>query len=462
MKRHKKILSLFTFNNSNLNWVIILACLLMIACNPAKKLTTKGDQLATAGDYDNATSYYYTALLKDKKYIPAQAGLKLNAQKVLNDKFEAFRKHVLNNQLEEAIKQYQVSQTFYNNANAVNVQLEWPSEYDEIYLDIKSEYSGKKFIEVIQLINDKKFDVAEKQLQDLAIIDTNYRAVSVLRMNSVLEPLYNDAVRQYNHGKFQEAYITFNKVLDIDDNFKEAKSYRDRSLSNATTRYGVLPVLCDKSELRNLFNDYLSQQVNATKMPFVNIVDYKKMGTLMEGRGWGEIKTNSQAFQTGKSLGFQYLVFINLKVLADTLFPTMQEKKSAYESFTENIPNPYTDTYSYITKFKKVTYNDISSAQRLKYGVNVAVLNCIDGTIVYSDYIEAAKLDELHKLEFAGNVNNLYQNLPEGNYLPPENKEWREQFTGTKKSLTDKTILQKQLLIDMAVETGFKLKKVIK
>ena len=435
---------------------------LVWSCNPAKKFSVKGDQLANAGDYENATSYYYTALLKDKNYLPAQNGLKINAQKVLNDKIEVFRKQVLNNQLEEAIKQYQASQKFYSNANSVNVQLDWPTEYDEVFADIKSEYSGKKFIEVIQLINDKKFDVAERQLQELATLDTSYRSVSVLRMHSVLEPLYIEAMRQYNHGKYQESYITFNKILDIDDQFKDAKTYRDKSLMNATTRYGVLPVITEKSELRAMFNDYLSQQVNATKMPFVNIVDFKKMSGLIEGRGWGEMKNTNEAIQAGKSLGFQYLVYLNLKVLIDTLFPTTQEKKTAYESFTENIPNPYTDTYSYITKFKKVTYNDVSSAQRLKYGVNVAILNCIDGTTVYSDYFEANKLDELHKLEFTGNVNNLYQNLPDGNYLPPENKEWREQFTGTKRKLLDKSTLQKQLLIDLAVETGFKLKKIIK
>jgi len=43
--------------------------------------------------------------------------------------------------------------------------------------------------------------------------------------------------------------------------------------------------------------------------------------------------------------------------------------------------------------------------------------------------------DELHAAKFSGNPNNLYPNLPEGNYLPQVSREWRDMFFNPRKDL---------------------------
>ncbi len=435
-----------------------LLFLINIGCNPAKKYTQTGDKLAAAGNYEDATGYYYTALLKKPGYAPAQSGLKINAQKVLNDKFEIFRKQVQDNQIEPAIKQYQNNQKFFDNAEKTGVHLEWKHEFDEVYTEIKHEYARTLFDDVIHLINQKKFDQAERQLHELALLDTAYSSVSVLRMNTVLLPLYKEGVTHYQQGNFKEAYATFSKVAEIDDQFEEVITYREKSLTKATIRYGIFPVHSEDQMVMENLDELLDRQLNKRKSTFTEVNGYRKVQSMLESRGWNRIKSPQDAIQAAKNLGLQNIIFIEVKTLLDQVQPRIAEKKSAYESFTENIPNPYTDTYTYITKFKKVEYTDVSEGQRIKYNVSIQILDVATGLPIFSDNFDMNRVDELHKLECKCNINNLYQDLPEGNYLPPSNKEWREQFTVGKAALMPKNTFKLSILTEMASQISAKLK----
>src|SRR6186713_2348163 len=92
--------------------LICCFAVILFSCNPSNKLTKEGDRVYANKQYEDATSFYYNALLKNPKNKRAQAGLQQSAQLVLNQKFSDFRKLVLDNKIEEAIKQYQYSEAF--------------------------------------------------------------------------------------------------------------------------------------------------------------------------------------------------------------------------------------------------------------------------------------------------------------------------------------------------------------
>jgi tetratricopeptide (TPR) repeat protein len=440
---------------------LILLLLLAVACNPSKQLTNDGNKLAAEGRHEDAVSYYYSALLKSPNYKPAKDALRENAQIVLNDKFKVFHQQVLDHKVEDAVKQYQYAVQFSRNAKNVGVLLEWPYEYDEVYDDVRREYTGILFDEAILLMNQKKYDLAEKKLQQIAVYDSNYAHVSVLRLHTVLDPLYDDGLRTLEAGKYQEAYEIFGKVVNLDEDYKDAKVRREEALSKATSRIGILPVVTRNTEINNV-NDLLDNQVKKSTYAFVQVVDYEGMGNMLTARGWTGIDSLAQAIQAGKSLGLQYIMFTRISTVVDTFIPTHIETRIAYEAFTENIPNPYTETYSYITKFKKVEYNDVYEARIITYKVLSVLVSCDDQKALFIDEFESSKTDELHKFDYKGNPNNLYEELPQGNFLPPADKAWRDLFTSAKRSLLDKPVLIKELEKEIANRLAFDFNKAFK
>ncbi|TAE84368.1 MAG: hypothetical protein EAY81_07720, partial [Bacteroidetes bacterium] len=111
--------------------------------------------------------------------------------------------------------------------------------------------------------------------------------------------------------------------------------------------------------------------------------------------------------------------------------------REAYEAVTENILNPYTQTYQSISKFKKTTYIDNTESQQVFIKVYYQVIQVSTGEVIAQNEVMVNKLDELHQAVFSGNPSNLFPTLPEGNYLPQVPEEWRNMFANNKRKLQD-------------------------
>jgi CheY-like chemotaxis protein len=84
-------------------------------------------------------------------------------------------------------------------------------------------------------------------------------------------------------------------------------------------------------------------------------------------------------------------------------------------------------------------------------GVNVVdeVSNCAElmsqlNNQTYSHLILDLIMPDGNALEIIENINNLYPNLPEGNYLPQVSREWRDMFFNPRKNLLPVTDLLNQ------------------
>jgi hypothetical protein len=170
----------------------------------------------------------------------------------------------------------------------------------------------------------------------------------------------------------------------------------------------------------------------------------------MESRGFSNISDAQKAAEAGRNFGFKYILISQLLIDEEMVTPFNKVVRDAYEAFTESILNPITGTYNYITKFKKAKYDDTFEARKLKFKVAYQFISSVDGRVLFNDEIEVEKSDEQHLLTYTGNINNLYEELPQGNYLPPPNETWRDQFTQVKRKLLSKDDLSKEISIQIA------------
>ncbi|MES2689892.1 MAG: hypothetical protein V4658_05780, partial [Bacteroidota bacterium] len=371
---------------------------------------------SNAGMYEDAANLYYNILLADNKDKEARAGLQLNGQKVLAAKFAKFSKQVIEGRIEEALATYHYAQGYLQNSAKVGVVLDWPHEYDEVYQDIRQEYTQSQYDVAIELIKNRKYEQAEKVFERIAIYDTTYKNVSVLRLNTVLEPLYNIGLQQYKAGQFKEAYYSFNKVTQIDDQYKDAVKLRNQSQQQATLLVGVLPVYYYPAakefqgnyyDISNKVADALSKQQGA----YVRIANTTALYKDLINRGFININSTQKAIEAGKNNNLAYVLLIEMDSFGYKKSKPQVYEREAYEAVTENILNPYTQTYSSISKFKKATYTDKSEGQQLLIKVKYQLIHVGSATVIYSDTISLVKNDELHAATFNGNPANLYPNL---------------------------------------------------
>lgn len=410
---------------------------LITACNPQTKLLKQARIQSNNGMYEDAANLYYNILLNDVKNKEARAELKNNGQKVVADKFAKFSKLVIEDRIEEALKTYKFAQQYTQNSAKVGVVLEWPHEYDEVYNDIKAEYTQSQYDIAVGLIQNRKYEAAEKVFDRIALYDSSYKDVSVLRLNTVLEPLYTKATEQYNNKQFKEAYYSFNKIAQIDEQYKDALKMRTAALQQATAVVGVLPLQVNTKIPYNLPNiaDAIADLLGQQQSGYVKIANVQALHRDLDNRGFSSFKNVNQATEAGKSLNLGYVVLLQLDSFVYTKQPKQTVEREGYEAFTESILNPYTKTYSSISKFKKVNYTDNTEGQQVQMVLKVSLIQVSNGEVLLQEAINVLKKDELHAAKFSGNANNLYPNLPDGNYLPQVSKEWRDMFTNPRKSL---------------------------
>lgn len=414
-----------------------------------------GDLLELQGKHDEAADHYYSALLKQPDNSQAKDGLKISAQQVLDEKFTQFSKFVLESKIEEAVKKYKSSEKYFRNATSVRVKLNWPSEYDEVYLDVRDEYVLGLYDNALRLFKDKKFDAAEQTFQQIAEYDSSFKDATILRLNTVLEPLYQRGLRQMVKGQFRDANISFGRIIEIDDHYKDSEKQRDLAKESATVSVGVFPVLNQTSGNgdEHFLNELISKKIEkSNKNPYVRISNPEEFHKNIEARGWANVIEPQKAAEAGRNFGLRFIVLLQLTVDSEQIIPFRKETKEAYEAFTENILNPITGTYNYISKFRKTNYEDSYESRKLKLKVAYQFIQAADGKVLYNDEIEEEKSDEQHLLTYNGNINNLYPELPNGNYLSPINETWRNQFTQVRRKLLTKEELAKEISVEMAAK----------
>jgi hypothetical protein len=353
----------------------------------------------------------------------------------LNDKFTSFNKLVVENNVDEAMKVYKNAERYAETASSVGVKLRWPTEYDEVYVDIRAEYIAKLYDEALELMNTKQYEQAEKMFERIANLDSTYKGITVLRINTILEPLYQTGLLQLSQGKYKQAYQTFAKIARQDEAYKDARRLRDEAVDKATTTVGLLPAQNQTSDISASIkiDQFLSERLLQHSFAYVKIQDASSVKKILDNRGWSIIGDEEKAAEAGRNIGMKYVVLVNIQQVSYEEKPTVTEQKMAYEAFSENILNPYTGTYSAITKFRKVTYND--TYEKRSYGMILSykLISSSDAKVLLSDQIRPGLSDEQHQLIYKGNINNLFEELPTGNFLPPVNAAWRDLFTNVKR-----------------------------
>ncbi len=432
----------------------LIVILLFTACNPSKQYVKKGDELYAMGLYEDAANYYYNALLANPKNYLAKQALEKAGNLVLTSKISQFGRYIAQNETEQAVYQYRNAQRYFNTVKNVGVELNWPSLYNDVYEDLKSDFVLKLYDKGLAQMQQKKYDLAEKTFSKITELDSNFKDVTVLRTISLLEPMYARGNQLMGIGNYKEAYRNFDKVFVVDPTFKDIAALRNQALEKARTGVVVVGSAIDKSlaNIAQQTQDYLVANLVKIKNPFLQVVDRKFFNQFLQEQelGMTGIINPESAAKAGKLAGLKYVLAVRVNDYKVEDLPLKTDSVVAYEAYTESTPNP-NGTYNYVTRFKKVNYADAYQKRLVSLKVFYELISTETSAVVASDIIDDVKIDEQHVFTYNGSPKNLYPNLPAGNFLPEAPKEWRANFTQLRRRLVSIDELQRNALAEIAL-----------
>ncbi|MDP1725309.1 MAG: tetratricopeptide repeat protein [Bacteroidota bacterium] len=430
---------------------LVFISLLFSACDTSKKLITEGNNYFLAGNFDDAANYYYNALLINPKNPEARQALKKSANNVLSAKFSTFGKYVVENNAEGAVKQYLSCQKYYQRVQSVGVELDWPNMYNEVYEDIKNEYISKQYDEGLKLMQANKYDKAELIFSNIASIDSGYINATVLRPHSIIEPLYQHGIKMQEAGNYKEAWRDFSKVISVDSTYKNTKKLLLETQKKASIEVGILAV--QNQTHKEGFHQMLDQQIMASLLksnnPFLKIIDSNAVKRMLNAQALSlsSIVDPASAAQAGKSIGLQFVLMTALGELRYEETDLHTDSVEAYLGFTETTPNKTTGLPQNVTRFKKVKYADTWQSRKVYYKVYYQLVSTQTAQVVANDVLTEEKNDENHICIFNGDINNLYPELPAGNFMPIATQSFREQFNAVKRNILTREELIREACI---------------
>jgi tetratricopeptide (TPR) repeat protein len=416
----------------------------LMACDSSLKFIQIADKQATEGNYSDAADNYYTAFFINPKNTKAKLGLQKNTQIVLDAKFSAFGKHVVSGDNEDALRQYNYCKDYFNHLKNIGIDLNWQTLYDQLYEETKQEFISKQYDIGLGLIKENKFDKAELAFDRILEFDSSYKNVSVLRIQSVVEPLYNQGLKYMEVKNYKTAYKVFGQVASFDNTYKQTLQLLNESLQKASLPLAA--ILVSKKTFANQedssFYQLLLNKLSNTNNPFLKIIDRNSLENQLKEKAFeiNEIIDTETASKAGKLIGAKYFLLIDVNdIIFDEMKPTTSIE-NAYESFSQRVVNETGDAQSVI-KFKKVSYKETKQYRKVAAKVSYQLVSVQSGQIISSEVFSDEAFDVHVYARFDGNKDNLYPNLPAGNFMPIAPKEWTDKFYELNRNLESQQTL---------------------
>jgi tetratricopeptide (TPR) repeat protein len=337
----------------------------------------------------------------------------------------------MENNNELALRQYAYNKDYYDKLKNIDIKLNWLAYFDPLYQEIKQEFISKQYEIGLSQMNENKFDKAEFTFSKILEFDSSYKNVSVLRLQSVLEPLYNQGLKYIETENYKVAYKIFKQVSTFDVKYKNTLQMLNYSLQKASLPIAV--VLVSKKVYPNAedlsFYQVLSQEIGKSKNPFLKIIDKNNLDKLVKEQEFGiaGIINAETATKVGNIIGAKYFLLIDVsEVKFDELKPTTT-LEPAYLSVSQRVEAPNGEAQSVI-KFKKVEYSETKKYRKIELRIAYQLVSVQTGQIVSEEGFYTEQFDIHVFARYNGNLDNLYPSLPAGNFMPNIPTDWKEKF----------------------------------
>lgn len=398
--------------------ILLFVIVFLTACNVSKSLTKKGDKLADAGIHAEAVQYYIQALNRDRSTVEAQIGIRKSGNEVMSDYQSKFFKEYNNYSFHSAVYTYLEMEKFESRLKRFNADVTIPSQTTADFKIAKKKYLEAQFAKANQLMANEQFESAEYIFLEIKKIEPNYKGQDLEKLMEIskLEPPYRAGNKYLDLNKNRAAYFSFEKVTEINVNYKDSKFKLEEALDLAKYPIAILKFK-NYTYDRGAAEKVSANMVNTllgNKGPFLKILDRTNMDKVLNEQylsmnGWVE---GNGAVKTGALLGAKAVLSGKLLSVNKVQKAPQVKREKAYRKRTVKVYNPETKKNDIRYEYDKVYYNNYKGYNEVVVSFQYILVSSESGEILLTGIEKGVIRSQVDYNAYTGN----YKQLIPGNW----------------------------------------------
>lgn len=412
--------------------------LLLVACTGTKKYFKAAEKLEKQGLVNEAAEFYLESLVRKPTNVQARIKLKEVGQKYTSFMSSEFFRNYNTGELEASIEDFEKMKSFTSRAEALNVQLNYPTAYEEDYKNAITKYCEKNYDQGAELVKQKKYTEALVYLNKVNKYKPEYKKNKELKITATCEPIYQNAIFNIEGKNYAQAYKNLTSINAVTDSYKDSKELFELCAAQQT-KYLLMfqpktsnyPNIID-----NLYNSFSQTAMQNFKL--IELINNSPF-TFLPGN---DIENNVdliQGIRKASGADFFYVFEVNNK--RSSLSGPTKTMSKCYQKVTYR----KNDT-TVVTEYKPTDYYQIKSKRTYSYDFKYKLVNALTNQIVSFQTLTVTKEDEVEYNEFVyapkGSVDDYYPYNPQVTavlyqYNP---KNWRKLFSANKTVKTEQEL----------------------
>jgi tetratricopeptide (TPR) repeat protein len=390
----------------------VLVALVLIhqsACNFPRKLTGRGDELAIAGMYEEASNQYIKALRAKPTYVDARVGLQRAGQKHLDALLVKFDRLHGERQHYDAVFAFLKAETFFRQVEMMRVDLEFPARFRTDYESDKSVYLEDTYKKAARLMDQGQFTEAQAVLADMKRVDPNFKDAAQMERVARVVPLYEDGMAMFVREHYRAAHQRFKDAEAVLPGFRNLDSMMVACEGLLTMKVAILP-FDGSSGFAFMLNPhtFLRSSLTMERNRFLRLVDENAIANALQQQNNLLFGGNKVILEIARSLGANTVIggkVLELQVVPPEL---RSEIKRGWEAYTVEVTNPANQQKTTETRYRKVEYSEWSGRSLVRMKVQCQMVNALNEQVYFSDVFQVETGDELRYVMYDGDKARLY------------------------------------------------------
>jgi hypothetical protein len=417
---------------------LIFSCALFLAlsaCSGSRKYFKAAERLEKQGLVEDAADYYLVALQRKPTNVDARIKLKEVGQKYVSSMASEFFRNYNTRQTEASLEVFERMKEFTSRCKALNVQLDYPTAYEEDYKASVDQFLNKNYNQAYLLVNQKKYFEALPYLKKVEKYNPAFKNTQQLEIIATCEPLYQNAVNNLSTKNYGAALSLLSQIKVKTDNYKDSRDLLMLATDQQSRTFILFEPRVATTEGDKQIQNYLYDNFRQTALEFKNpsILNNTPFQTAPQNADLNSAGNIDLVQAIRKATGADYFYVFSISNRRE-LTPSLT--RTPLRAFLE-VVKKINDTTT-VTEYKPVDYATVKGSRTFSYDFRYTIINAYSNQVMSSQVQQIKVSDAIEYNEFirpfSNNINSLFPYNPQttpalGRYSP---RNFRNNFTARK------------------------------
>lgn len=353
---------------------------------------------AQKGGLHKEASEYFIAHLREKPdHIKSKVALKESGQKHLNSLIGKFHHQSSSGSDKEAVDAFLSCEQYYRLVDRAGVELEFDNQARVEYKQHLDNFSELRYSEGLEKYSNREYGPAQIIFAEIYALNSSYKDVSTLLIESQVIPLYQSAMEDYNNGQYKSAYKSFKRITQLKYGYKDVSIVMEDALIKSRINLAFFPFNSSQvsSGVVEEVNAHILSDIIHKKDELLQVLDKSKVDRVISEQNF-VIRNSEDVVKIGGLLGAKVLLTGKVIEYSFEGGHARETPKSGYIIRNESTGVDANGKATWTQKRYNITYYEVMGASRGTIKIEYQLVSTENGQVLFSDIVTKEVTDDVH------------------------------------------------------------------